>query len=197
VVAGRRRVLKVALALGAGALSAAALRRSRVVASLRTALSDAVRPELDATASPGTLPPPALATLVAFAEVVVIGDALPGDGRDAVRAALEEGATTRPGYRALCTTAAALLDRLAGGTFATLPLAERTALVAAHRLGEHPVGRLELLSPRSRDALAVRDLLVPDLIAAYWDSPSGWAEVGYRRPYGECGDGREYTRKPA
>ena len=32
---------------------------------------------------------------------------------------------------------------------------------------------------------------------AYYDSPAGWAEVGYRRPYGECGEGREYTRAPA
>ena len=110
---------------------------------------------------------------------------------------LQESAAARPGHRALCETAAALLDRLAGGAFATLPVAERISLVAAHRLALHPVGRLEVMAPWNRDAYAVRDLLVPELIQTYYDSPAGWAEVGYRRPYGECGEGREYTRPEA
>jgi hypothetical protein len=129
--------------------------------------------------------------------VVVVGDTLAGDGREMVGAALQEGATSRPGHRALCEAAAALLDRLAGGSFAMLSLAERTALVTGHRLADHPVGRLELLSPRNRVAFALRDLLVPELITSYYDSAAGWAEVGYRRPYGECGAGREYTAAPS
>jgi hypothetical protein len=196
VVVGRRRFLRIALVAVGGALAAVGLRRG-LVGMLRAAFSNALRPTLDPAAPTGPLPPPALGTLLAFAEVVVVGEALPGGAREAIRTSLDESATTRAGHRALCEAAAALLDRLAGGTFATLSVSERTALVAEHRLAEHPVGRLELLSPRNRVAFAVRDLLVPELITTYYDSPAGWAEVGYRRPYGECGEGREYTRAPA
>ena len=194
--AGRRRFLRIALVVVGGALAAVGLRRGGF-AFLRGGFSRALRPTLDASAPTGPVPPAALATLLAFAEVVVVGDALPGDAREALQASLQEGAATRPGHRALCEAAAALLDRLGGGAFATRSVAERTALVATHRLALHPVGRLELFSPWSRTEFAVRDLLVPELIQSYYDSPSGWAEVGYRRPYGECGEGREYTRTPA
>ena len=197
VVAGRRRFLRLALVVVGGALAAIGVRRAGLVTRLRATFSRALRPALDPTAPTGPVPAPALATLVAFAEVVVVGDTLSGAGRESIRAALEEGAATRPGHRALCEAAAALLDRVAHGTFATLSVAERTALVVEHRLAEHPVGRLELFSPQNRVAFALRDLLVPELITTYYDSPSGWAEVGYQRPYGECGEGREYTRKPA
>jgi hypothetical protein len=197
VVAGRRRFLTIALVVVGGAFAAIGARRAGLITRLRAAFSGALRPALDPTAPTGPVPDPALETLVAFAEVVVVGDTLSGAGRESIRAALAEGAATRPGHRALCEAAAGLLDRVAGGTFATLSVAERTDVIAAHRLAEYPVGRLELFSPRNRVAFALRDLLVPELITTYWDSPSGWAEVGYRRPYGECGEGREYTRKPA
>ena len=195
--AGRRRFLGIAVVVVGGALAAIGLRWGGIGALVRAGLSRAFRPALDPTAATGSLPSASLATLLAFAEVVVIGEALSGEARESLRTALDEGAATRPGHRALCEAATAHLDRLAGGGFATLSVAERTALVTAHRLAEHPVGRLELLSPRNRVALALRDLLVPELITAYYDSPSGWAEVGYRRAYGECGEGREYTRAPA
>jgi len=197
VEVGRRRFLGIAVVVVGGALAAIGLRWGGIGALVRAGLSRAFRPALDPTAATGSLPSASLATLLAFAEVVAVGETLQGAGIEAVQASLQEGATTRPGHRALCEAAAALLDRVAGGRFATRSVEERTAIVAAHRLAEHPVGRLELLSPRNRVALAVRDLLVPELITAYWDSPSGWAEVGYRRPYGECGQGREYTRAPA
>ena len=196
VEAGRRRFLRIALVVVGGALAAVGVRRG-LVGTLRAAFSNALRPTLDPTAPTGPVPSPALATLLAFAEVVVVGETLSGAGREALQASLQESAASRAGHRALCEAAAALLDRLAGTTFATLPVAERTALVASHRLAEYPVGRLELFSPRNRVAFALRDLLVPELITTYYDSPAGWAEVGYRRPYGECGEGREYTRAPA
>ena len=196
IVVGRRRFLKVALVVMGGALAAVGLRRAGLLSRLRGGFSRAFRPRLDATAPTGPVPPPALTTLLAFAEIVVAGDTIPGDGREALGAWVQESAGTRPGQRALCEATAAMLDRLAGGPFASLSVAARTALVDTNRLAEHPVGRLELLSPRNRVAFAVRDLLVPDLIRVYYDSPSGWAEVGYRRPYGECGQGREYTRVP-
>jgi hypothetical protein len=196
VVAGRRRFLKVALVVVGGVLAAVGLRRAGLIGFLRGSFTRAFRPALDTTAPTGPVPAPALTTLLAFAEVVVAGDAIPGDGRDALQTWVQESAAEQPGQRALCEAAAALLDGLGGGAFAALPVAERTALVEKHRLAEHPVGRLELLSPRNRVAFAVRDLLVPELIRVYYDSPSGWAEVGYRRPYGECGQGREYTRVP-
>jgi len=196
VVVGRRRFVGIALVVIGGALAAVGVRRG-LITTLRAAFSNALRPTLDPTAPTGPVPSPALATLLAFAEVVVVGETLPGAGREAVQASLQEGAAARPGHRALCEAAAALLDRLAGGSFVALSLAARTALVAEHRLAEYPVGRLELLSPRNRVAFALRDLLVPELITTYYDSPAGWAEVGYRRPYGECGEGREYTKAPA
>ena len=196
MVAGRRRFLKVALVAVGGVLAAVGLRRAGLIGFLRGSFTRMFRPALDATAPTGPVPAPALTTLLAFAEVVVAGDAIPGDGRDALQAWVQESAAEQPGQRALCESAAAMLDGLGGGAFATLSVAERTTLVEKHRLAEHPVGRLELLSPRNRVAFAVRDLLVPELIRVYYDSPSGWAEVGYRRPYGECGQGREYTRVP-
>jgi hypothetical protein len=196
VVAGRRRFLKVALVVVGSALAAVGLRRAGLIGFLRGSFTRMFRPALDATAPTGPVPAPALTTLLAFAEVVVAGDAIPGDGRDALQTWVQESAAEQPGQRALCEAAAAMLDGLGGGAFAALSVAERTTLVEKHRLAEHPVGRLELLSPRNRVAFAVRDLLVPELIRVYYDSPSGWAEVGYRRPYGECGQGREYTRVP-
>jgi hypothetical protein len=186
----------MALVVLGGALAAVGARRG-LVGALRAAFSSALRPTLDPSAPTGPVPPSALTTLLAFAEVVVVGESLAGAGRETIQAALQEGATSRAGHRALCEAAAALLDRLAGGSFASLSVAERTALVAEHRLAEHPVGRLELLSPRNRVAFALRDLLVPELITTYYDSPAGWAEVGYRRPYGECGTGREYATAPS
>ena len=197
MVAGRRRFLKVALVVVGGALAALGLRRAGLISFLRGAFSRAFRPALDTTAPTGPVPPPALATVLAFAEIVVAGDTIPGDGRDALQAWVQESAAGQPGQRALCESAAAMLDRLAGGGFASLSVAERTALVTTHRLAEHPVRRLELLSPRNRIAFSVRDLLVPEMIRVYYDSPAGWGEVGYRRPYGECGQGREYTKVPA
>jgi hypothetical protein len=197
VVAGRRRFLKFALIVVGGALAAVGLRRAGPITFLRSSFTRTFRPALDATAPTGPVPAPALTTLLSFAEVVVAGETIPGDGREALQAWVQESAAEQPGQRALCEAAAALLDRLAGGPFASLPVAERTALIEKHRLAEHPVGRLELLSPRNRVGFAVRDLLVPELIRVYYDSPSGWAEVGYRRPYGECGQGREYTKVPA
>lgn len=196
MIAGRRGFLGAALAIAGAGVAALGLRRSGLLGGLRRGASDRLRPTLDASSPPGPLAPDALATLLAFTEVVVAGAPLSADGREAVRAALAEQAETRPGFRALCVSSAAWLDALAGGRFAEVSSAARTALVAEHRLGEHPAGRLELLW-KPRAALALRDLLVPALLTAYWDSPAGWREVGYARPFGVCGDGREYTRRPA
>jgi hypothetical protein len=193
---GRRWFLGGALVAVLGALSAGVLRWGGGVAALRRRASEALRPRLDATTGTGPLAAATSDALLAFGEVVVAGEPLAGEGREALRAALAEAAETQAGYRALCEAAAGLLDRLAGGAFAARPLAERTALVAAHRLGEHPASRGALLF-QDRVAVAMRDFLVPDLVTAYWGSPAGWAAVGYRRPYGECGDPRAYTRRPA
>lgn len=195
-VVGRRRFLRLVVVGTGAALVAFGLRRLGVLGDLRARVSNALRPSLDPQAPTGTLAPAELATLVAFAEVVVAGESISGIGRDAVRTVLARDAEERPGYQALCADASRLLDELAGGAFVALPLADRIALVARQRLGL-PVGRLELFRLGSRRPLIVRDVLVPELLTAYYDSPAGWADVGYRRPYGECGDGRAYTSRPA
>ena len=42
-----------------------------------------------------------------------------------------------------------------------------------------------------------RDLLVPELIRAYYDSPAGWRLVGYDAVLGECREPFAYTMAPA
>ena len=193
----RRRFLAL-LALVAGGTAAVALVPWRRLGGRgRALLSHALRPALDPTVPTGRLAEAELATLASFAEVLVAGEALTAEALHPVRTALEEAAAERPGFRALCAETCRLLDALAPGGFAAAPVATRVRLVAAARLGEFPVGRVELLRWWQRDAHAVRDLLVPDLVGAYYDSPAGWGEVGYRAWPGVCGDPRAYTRPPS
>jgi len=88
---------------------------------------------------------------------------------------------------------AKLLEKLAGGPFATLPIQARQNLLA--RNGLVPGEARE--NPDDEAAREVRTFVVPDLIAAYYRSPLGWAAVGYMAAFpGRCAGLTEYTRAP-
>lgn len=138
-----------------------------------------------------------LESLVAFGEVLVEGRALPPPERDHLVEHVTRSARESPDSLALYRTTAALLDRLAGGPFARLEIAERVALVGRHRLDVRGVPVDADISHLGPDAQAVRQRAVPDLINGYWRSPAGWTAVGYAAFPGRCGDLTRYTRPEA
>ena len=140
---------------------------------------------------PRRLSPAELDTLVAFGEVVVEGRALTGDARTTLSAAGVEAVDRASDRIGLYRGAAQLLDRLAGREFAGLNLADRTALVTAHRLGLRVAQDEPALSD---DARFIRTSLAPELVVEYWRSAAGWAAVGYQTFPGRCGDLARYTR---
>jgi hypothetical protein len=162
----------------------------------RHALSRWVRPTLDAREPTGLLTGAQLATLRAFTEVLVAGAAISDDEWEPVRAALATSARERPGFRGLCVRGCRLLERLGGGRFTVAPIAERIAWIADARLALRPVPATELLLVRRRAQHEVRELLVPELIRAYFDAPAGWTLVGYDVPLGECRDPFAYVGRP-
>jgi hypothetical protein len=180
---------------GDGSTSAAAARN--LLRRGRSAVSRWLRPALDGRAAPGLLTSEQLATLRALTEPIVGGAPLGDEAWEPVRVFLVGAARSQGGYRTLCVRACCLLDRLVQGRFATLSLLERTATVAAARLAVRPVPAAERLLFGRRVEHEIRELLVPDLIRAYFDSPAGWAMVGYEAALGECRDPWAYTRKPS
>lgn len=162
----------------------------------RGALSRWVRPTLDVRAGMGFLTGDQLATLRALAEVVAVGGPIAEDDWGPVRDALVTAARERPGFRALCARGCRVIAGLRPG-FATTTLEERTACVVAHRLGVRPVPAAELLLVGRRGQHELRELLVPELVRAYFDAPVGWALVGYGAALGECRDPFAYTTRPA
>jgi len=138
-----------------------------------------------------------LEDLVAFGEVLVEGRRLPPAERDHLVDHIKDSAQGSREKLALYRTTAALLDRLAGGPFARLEIAERIELVRRHRLdirGTPADAGIAHLGPTEKD---VREKAVPDLINGYWRSPAGWAAVGYGVFPGRCGDLTRYTRPEA
>jgi hypothetical protein len=179
---------------------AAAVRASSGTTLLRRgrgALSRWVRPALDPHAPTGLLTAEQTAALRGLTEVVATGEAIPDAEWEPVRAALVAAALERPGFRALCSRACRLLDGLDGRRFADMSLDERTACVVAARLAVRPVPAAELLLVGRRVQHEIRELLVPELIRAYFDAPAGWAVVGYDVALGECRDPFAYTARPA
>ena len=162
----------------------------------RGALSRWVRPALDARAGTGLLTGAQLRTLHALTEVVAAGAPLSEAEWAPVRAALVAAARERPGFRALCARACRTLAGLRLGGFPDASLGDRTACVALHRLAVRPVPAAELLLVARRAHHEIRELLVPELIRAYFDAPVGWAVVGYEAALGECRDPFAYTRRP-
>jgi hypothetical protein len=162
----------------------------------RRALSRWLRPSLDEAAPTGVLAAADLATLRAFTATLV-GDELDEAAWAPVRDELARAAIERRGFAAVCARACRLLDRLGDGPFADAPPDVRAARVAAARLTVRPVAKHELLAPGRRTRHEVRELLVPELLRAYFDSPAGWAVVGYDATLGGCRDPFAYTRRPA
>ncbi len=138
-----------------------------------------------------------LESLVGFGEVLVEGRRLSPAERDHlvehVTGSVRDRTDTLPLYR----TTAALLDRLAGGSFAQLGFAERVELIGRHRLDVRGAPADADIAHLGVEAKAVRERAVPDLINGYWRSPAGWAAVGYGVFPGRCGDLTRYTRPEA
>ena len=162
----------------------------------RGALSRWVRPALDVRAPTGFLTGDQLDGLRALTEVVAAGAPIADREWGPVRDALVTAARERPGFRALCARGCRVLAAL-HPDFAHAPFDDRTACVAAHRLGVRPVPAAELLLVGRRAQHELRELLVPELIRAYYDAPAGWAVVGYDVALGECRDPFAYTTRPA
>jgi hypothetical protein len=154
-----------------------------------------LRPRVDTSLPPDKLSPAEIGALLGFAEVLVAERALPPAERGPLVEHINDRTLGTPGFLSLYRRAAGLLDRLAPRPFADLPRAERVAFVERLRLADSRVQRLEYLRPFNREALLTRQLVVPDLIAAYYTSPAGWAVVGYDTSPGQCGDLARYTRE--
>jgi hypothetical protein len=172
-----------------GVASSGLFRRGRVL------LSRWVRPALDPREPTGLLTTEHLRILRALTETVAAGAAMTDADWLPVQAALVFAARERPGFRALCVRACRVVAGLAGG-FAEASLAERTACIAANRLAVRPVPASELLRLDRRVHHEIRELLVPELIRAYFDGPAGWAVVGYDAVLGQSRDPFAYTRRP-
>src|SRR5262245_56402218 len=150
-----------------------------------------------AALGPGTLADPERDDLVAFAELLVEGRPLPPAERDALLQSIAERIAREPDYLALCRTTVDLLRRIAGRRFSSLSVAERAELMARHRLDAPdapPQGDPRRLADAAR---AVRTRARRALIADYYNSPAGWAAVGYDTFPGRCSDLARYTRPEA
>ncbi len=86
------------------------------------------------------------------------------------------------------------LERLAGRRLASLEIQQRTELIARHRLAVSLVRPDEDLGPFPEEVRTLRTRIVPDLIGGYYNSPAGWAAVGYDTFPGRCGDLTRYGR---
>jgi hypothetical protein len=86
-----------------------------------------------------------------------------------------------------------LLKRLAGAPFASLDLPRRQALVGRYRLDAPLASPDEDLGPFPEPTRTVRTQVMGDLVGGYYDSPAGWAVVGYDAFPGRCSDLTRYT----
>jgi hypothetical protein len=159
----------------------------------RRIIARLLAPRLDRGSDRGRLSPDEMASAVAFAEVLVEDRPFTEDERGGVVEHIAERTEHHPGYLALYRMTAALLDRHAATRFAALDHRARTRLVLARRFLPDVRPR-DYLVTFDRRELAVRVLAAPDLIEGFYDSPAGWASIGYRQSPGRCGDLLRYTR---
>jgi hypothetical protein len=143
---------------------------------------------------PSRLSESELEDLIAFAELLVEGRTLSPPERASLVENIAERTAREPDYLELYRTTVSLLQRLAGRRYATLDAAERLALITRHRLTSADVRPDDNLGPFADDVRAVRTRARRDLIADYYNSPAGWAVVGYDGFPGRCGDLGRYTR---
>jgi hypothetical protein len=158
-------------------------------------LLELFKPRVDSALPPDKLSPAEMGAVLGFAEVLVAERTLSSAERAPLVDHINDRTLGTPGFLALYRHTAALLDRLTSRPFADLPRDERVALVERLRLADSHVRSLEYVRPFNREALLTRQHVVPDLIAAYYTSPVGWALVGYDISPGQCGDLVRYTRE--
>ncbi len=156
-------------------------------------------PAVETESSKSSLSSLELDDLLLFAEALVVGGnraLLPAERRD-----LTEHVNYRvardPYYLALYRTTLTVLAQLAGARFAALETARRVDVIARHRLGSTQVRPDEPPGLYADELREIRTRTVPDLIGAYYNSPAGWAVVGYGIAPGQCGDLERYTRPEA
>lgn len=190
-----RRLLLQGLLLGLWSRAAAAAHRlsGRLHATDERLAADPRPPAPEATGLSAT----EIESLVGFGEVLVVGRALVPAERDHLVEHIAGSARGNLDTLALFRTTAVLLDRLAGGPFARLEIAERIDLVGRHRLDVRGIPSDRDLAHLGAEAKAARERAVPELIYGYWRSPAGWAAVGYATFPGRCGDLTRYTRPEA
>jgi hypothetical protein len=135
-----------------------------------------------------------LEDLVAFAELLVEGRALSPVERDSLIRSIAEHIAREPEYLGLCRTTVSLLRGMAGRRFSSLDMTERIELMTRHRLNSPDAPPEGDLGPVADAARAVRTRARRDLIADYYNSPAGWAAIGYDVFPGRCGDLARYTR---
>jgi hypothetical protein len=180
-------------------LSRRALLRAGAVALGVESCHGALGPRRSSAGAVRAAPAPAglseleLEDLVAFTGVLVEGRALSPDERRAVLDNIAERTGRGPEHLAVYRTTASLLRRLAGRRFASLSDAGRQQLVTRHRLDAADSGAGEGATVLAREVRLVRTRARRDLIADYYNSPAGWAVVGYGTFPGRCGDLLRYT----
>lgn len=145
----------------------------------------------------GTLSEAEMEDLVAFGEVLVEGRTLAFTERAFLFENIENRTTGSPEYVSFYRTAASTLNRVAGRRFSRLEIRERLEVITRHGLAgwRHQSGEDPGLS--SPEIHTLRRRVVPDLVRSYYNSPAGWAVVGYERFPGRCGDLTRYTRPDA
>ena len=142
----------------------------------------------DLRAQPGSLGD----TLLAFAEALLGSNVLSVQSREVLLDHLLFRLGPDTALQAEYRACARLLDEIAGVPFGTLPVKARQELLGRHGFASGAASELDV-EVAARDA---RDYIVPDLIAAYYRSPMGWAAVGYTAFPGRCAGLSEYTRAP-
>jgi len=186
----RRALLRGSvLALGVGPTDALGLPGQHVLDGVPRLVADT-----GARPTPARLTESDLDDLIAFAELLAKGGALSPAERSALAENIAERVAREPDYLDLYRRTATLLRRLAGRPFASLEVADRLELVARHRLSSPAVRPGDDPGPFADDLRAVRMRARPALMADYYNSPAGWAVVGYDVFPGRCGDLLRYTR---
>ncbi len=150
--------------------------------------------QVHAALPPSRLSESELEDLVAFAELLVEGRALSPVERDSLVGSIAEHVAREQGYLEVCRATVSLLRRMAGRRFSSLDMTERIELVTRHRLNSADAPPGDDLGPFADAARAVRTRARRDLIADYYNSPAGWAAIGYDVFPGRCGDLGRYTR---
>ena len=141
---------------------------------------------LDPTAPTGALSSQERATLLALASLVLPSAS---DRHQAFTSAyVDAQARTVPGALAAYRSAVALLDDRSGGRFtarsADAQLATLERILPSYA-GRDRLARWRARLLRAESDRRLHELVVRDLVAAFYRSPEGWRRAGHPRGYGE------------